>query len=483
MRTNENVVETTAIVPPDGGWGWIIVVSSFFCNFMIDGVLYTFGIFLNHISETFEVHPTKVALGNSIMVGCYAMSGPITCMIINKCGFQVVGIIGGVTAATAYFTSTLIPSIYAFIPILGVLGGIGFGMMYLPAIVVVGYYFERWRAMATSVAVTGSALGIMTFPLIMEELLKELHWKKKFYVIAAGLLITSILALTYLPLKPVRVLIKDNQIIEVLGKVPPQDASTSDGQKPKKKKKCCSCCRKYGRPEQGEIMISTSLLTLKSHTSAIDEHKVEKKMKFTNIIDITLLKSPSFLLLVMSGLISFLGLFVPFTYIAQRAEETGVSPEISHFLYTALGVSNAVGRLLSGLCSSFPQFTPLTVSYIHITICGLVTIGSYFVTDVYSHFIYICLFGITSACIAAIRAPIVADMLGLDRLASAYSLLMIFYGFAGFMGLPIAGAIITSQHSYNASFLYAGCVLTISAVMLMPISRINKWEKRRSQEH
>jgi MCP family monocarboxylic acid transporter-like MFS transporter 14 len=123
---------------------------------------------------------------------------------------------------------------------------------------------------------------------------------------------------------------------------------------------------------------------------------VEKKMKFTNIIDITLLKSPSFLLLVMSGLISFLGLFVPFTYIAQRAEETGVSPEISHFLYTALGVSNAVGRLLSGLCSSFPQFTPLTVSYIHITICGLVTIGSYFVTDVYSHFIYICLFGITS---------------------------------------------------------------------------------------
>jgi hypothetical protein len=77
MRSNENVVETTAIVPPDGGWGWIIVVSSFFCNFMIDGVLYTFGIFLNHISETFEVHPTKVALGNSIMVGCYAMSGTL----------------------------------------------------------------------------------------------------------------------------------------------------------------------------------------------------------------------------------------------------------------------------------------------------------------------------------------------------------------------------------------------------------------------
>jgi MFS family permease len=42
--------------------------------------------------------------------------------------------------------------------------GIGFGLIYLPAIVVVGYYFERKRALATGIAVAGSGVGTFVFP-------------------------------------------------------------------------------------------------------------------------------------------------------------------------------------------------------------------------------------------------------------------------------------------------------------------------------
>lgn len=34
--------------------------------------------------------------------------------------------------------------------------GVGFGFIYLPAIVTVGYYFEKKRAFATGIAVCGS---------------------------------------------------------------------------------------------------------------------------------------------------------------------------------------------------------------------------------------------------------------------------------------------------------------------------------------
>ena len=37
--------------------------------------------------------------------------------------------------------------------------GIGFGMMYLPSIVVVGFYFDKKRALATGIAVCGSGIG------------------------------------------------------------------------------------------------------------------------------------------------------------------------------------------------------------------------------------------------------------------------------------------------------------------------------------
>ena len=41
--------------------------------------------------------------------------------------------------------------------------GIGFGLIYLPAVVCVGYYFESKRALATGIAVCGSGVGTFVF--------------------------------------------------------------------------------------------------------------------------------------------------------------------------------------------------------------------------------------------------------------------------------------------------------------------------------
>ena len=49
----------------------------------------------------------------------------------------------------------------SFIVIYGVIGGLGFGMVFLPAIVCVGIYFESKRALATGIAVCGA--GLETF--------------------------------------------------------------------------------------------------------------------------------------------------------------------------------------------------------------------------------------------------------------------------------------------------------------------------------
>ena len=48
-----------------------------------------------------------------------------------------------------------------------VLLGLGFGLIYLPAIVSVGFYFERKRSFAMGIAVCGSGLGTLVFPLLM----------------------------------------------------------------------------------------------------------------------------------------------------------------------------------------------------------------------------------------------------------------------------------------------------------------------------
>lgn len=46
----------------------------------------------------------------------------------------------------------------------GIIGGFGFGLIYLPAVVAVGYYFETKRSLATGIAVCGSGTVYLLLP-------------------------------------------------------------------------------------------------------------------------------------------------------------------------------------------------------------------------------------------------------------------------------------------------------------------------------
>jgi MFS family permease len=54
--------------------------------------------------------------------------------------------------------------------------GIGFGLIYLPAIVSVGVYFESKRSFAIGIAVCGSGLGTLAFPAIMPYVINYPSW-------------------------------------------------------------------------------------------------------------------------------------------------------------------------------------------------------------------------------------------------------------------------------------------------------------------
>ena len=78
--------------------------------------------------------------------------------------------------------------------------GLGFGLIYLPAIVCVSMYFEKKRAFATGIAVCGSGLGTFIWAPLTQTLVDNFGWKISFLITGAILLLNVIFGALFRPL-------------------------------------------------------------------------------------------------------------------------------------------------------------------------------------------------------------------------------------------------------------------------------------------
>lgn len=72
------------------------------------------------------------------------------------------------------------------------ISGLGFGLMYLPAIVSVSHYFDTKRSFATGLAVCGSGIGTFIFAPLSKFLVDEYKWQGA-ALIEAGIILNCIL--------------------------------------------------------------------------------------------------------------------------------------------------------------------------------------------------------------------------------------------------------------------------------------------------
>jgi len=76
-RTEEEIVAEAVIVPPDGGYGWVIVAASFLTNAVVDGLIFTVGQGFLPFWEK-ELADGKASLAAwcvSLLSGCYLLVG------------------------------------------------------------------------------------------------------------------------------------------------------------------------------------------------------------------------------------------------------------------------------------------------------------------------------------------------------------------------------------------------------------------------
>ena len=196
----------------------------------------------------------------------------------------------------------------------GIIGGFGFGMIYLPAVVIVGYYFESKRSLATGIAVCGSGMGSLALPPLANYIMSYFgSWTS--VVLAFGLLCFSCTGFGCL-MKPLNL-----------------EEENDDDEKNDNNKKGTST-----------ILESNQEVDVKSITSTKD------------MFNWKLLTNPNLILLCLCHGLGNLGTFVPYFFLPNMANLRGITKENSDYLLSIIRVFHCAKSVYFYLYSDFSHF-------------------------------------------------------------------------------------------------------------------------------
>lgn len=122
-------------------------------------------------------------------------------MFVNWYGCRAVTIGGAILASTCVIISVFAPNVFTLFITIGVGTGLGFGLIYLPAIVSVTVYFEKYRSLATGIAVCGSGVGTFVFAPVTDTLITTYGWRGAMLIMGALILNCVIFGALFRPLE------------------------------------------------------------------------------------------------------------------------------------------------------------------------------------------------------------------------------------------------------------------------------------------
>ena len=504
-------------------------------------------------------------------------------------------IAGSLLGAAALILSTLAPNVIVFILVYGVIGGLGFGMVFLPAIVCVGLYFESKRALATGIAVCGAGVGAFVFAPLASYLVDNVGWRKANLIFAGLASLNVFCGLVMRPLEAVTVdremedcaageernkknSVKNIDPLPTIGEdeIFDEDEEACDhlhnnnnNPSPVKTQIVRNLSlniansgdkfsRNYSTPflrpvpssisikssrEPGERGASTSGLvirplnrvdifysgsirqinddnidteirglqnnrqsfvsigagsrgssnslviprnslipdTAQTETDVSDPRESENAFvnALTTMLNPSLMTDPKFILIGVSNLFGFLGFFVPFLYLPSMASSLdSISPDQASLLVSVIGISNTVGRIGCGYISDFACVDSLAVTNISFFLTG-VCIILFPLLGSFTEFIILSLiFGLCIAALVTLTSIVLVDVLGLEKLTSAFGLLIMFRGVATIMGPPLAGLVQEWAGNYDMSFNVAGAFLILAGLVSVMADMVRRRDKR-----
>jgi MFS family permease len=388
-----------------------VVFGSFLVYFISDGVSLSFGIIIRELIRHFQKSVYETSLTVSLLQSIPLFASPIVCLLIEKYGCRPIAIIGSFLLTLSFvlikFFATSLLAVYI---IFGLIASLGLAMTYIPAYLIISYYFDKRRALATGFAVSGSGLGLFAIPPILESLIREYGWLDACFIFGA---ISSHLFISACLFRP-----------------------------------------------------------LKAHTAKqIDNDKPEPKVGHENKIkDIfrtirTLYSNKQFLVLNISYAILSAFITSPHNFLPDHIYLNSIN-DVNSWSISIIGISQLVGQILVGMLSDIYRSSSWLIYSISLSTAGIVTCALPFCKTLYSLYSYSILFGLSISVNYTLQSVLVIESTSLGNLTMAFGSLQLMQGVATLLGIPMVAWLKDLTGSYDTTFYVSGVFLFICGFIM-----------------
>ncbi|XP_046336911.2 monocarboxylate transporter 13-like isoform X2 [Haliotis rufescens] len=418
------MAESSSERSADRGYAWVILGCGYISN-MVCGVLYySTGVVNTAVLDQMQEGVVKTSWVGSTLLGTLTLTGPVTGGITKAIGCRKTTVFGGlcilVGLTAAYFSRNVDSLIVSY----GICVGFGIGCITTAASVAVGYYFEKLRPLAAGILVSGAGLGMLAGAPLVRFLFDTYGLNGMFLLLGA---------------------LGSHACVGGMLMRPPKHEATG-----------------------GDVSAQNN------------RERGEESKPFTKLRNLLrefcdLFSRYGFMLYVSSYALWSFGESAFQVHLPNYAESKGTSPQNAAMLFTAMGISSTIARILTGLAGNNPDIGTLLL---HTGMLGLAGVNIMLIPVFSSSFklqIIVCaLYGLYGGGPMALLNPILVDLVGVKRLAAGYGLNNMFAGVGLFLGPPFAGLVLEATGRYDLCYFLAGAFLVLGSALSIAIPVFKK---------